>query len=42
MPTSRWGEEHFDFLTLYSKGIEFNQDEILNWHHEETPFFDLN
>ena len=37
MPTSRWGEKHSGFFTLYSGRIEFDKNEMLIWQNEETP-----
>ena len=37
MPTSRWGEEHSGFFTLYSGRIELGKNEVLIWQNEETP-----
>lgn len=36
MPTSRWGEEHSGFFTLYSGRIEFDKNKLLIWQNEET------
>jgi hypothetical protein len=37
MPTSRWGEKHSGFLTLYSGHIEFIDNKIRIWQNENVP-----
>jgi|SRR5690554_2544011 len=37
MPTSRWGEKHSGFFTLYSGRFEFDDNTILIWQNENVP-----